>query len=190
MAKDLTKVLAIDLEATCWDGEIPSGQRNEIIEIGLTVLDIKTGEREKHGILVKPKHSEISPFCTQLTTITPEMVDAEGVSFKEAMKFLKQFKPKERTWASWGDYDRRQFDRECREKGSAYPFGPSHINVKNLFALRYKLDREIGMAGALSKLNMPLTGTHHRGADDAWNIAGILGHILKAGDEGFRSTVR
>jgi inhibitor of KinA sporulation pathway (predicted exonuclease) len=183
MAKDLTKILAIDLEATCWDGETPSGQRNEIIEIGLTVLDVKTGEREKHGILVKPKHSEISPFCTQLTTITQEMIDAEGVSFEEAMKFLKEFKPKHRAWASWGDYDRRQFDRECREKGRSYPFGPTHINVKNLFALKYQLPREIGMDGALGKIGVTLEGTHHRGADDAWNIAGLLAHVLGVGSE-------
>jgi len=183
MAKDVSKVLVIDLEATCWDGEIPKDQQNEIIEIGLTVLDVKTGAREKHGILVKPKRSEVSPFCTQLTTITQEMVDAEGVSFKEAMTFLKEFKPKERTWASWGDYDRRQFDRECRQKGHSYPFGPGHLNVKTLFALHYKLPREIGMPGALGKLGITLEGTHHRGDDDAYNIAGILAGLLGAKGE-------
>jgi hypothetical protein len=25
---------------------------------------------------------------------------------------------------------------------------------------------------------MPLEGTHHRGADDAWNIAGVLCRLL------------
>lgn len=24
-------------------------------------------------------------------------------------------------------------------------------------------------------------GTHHRGGDDAWNIAAILGHVLRSG---------
>ena len=33
-------------------------------------------------------------------------------------------------------------------------------------------EKEVGMA--LDKLGLPLEGTHHRGVDDAWNIAKIL----------------
>jgi len=35
------------------------------------------------------------------------------------------------------------------------------------------------MSGALEMLNMPLEGTHHRGVDDAKNIAKILRWILE-----------
>ena len=31
---------------------------------------------------------------------------------------------------------------------------------------------------ALELLNLPLEGTHHRGGDDAWNIAAILSRLL------------
>jgi inhibitor of KinA sporulation pathway (predicted exonuclease) len=34
------------------------------------------------------------------------------------------------------------------------------------------------MDQALAVLGLPLEGTHHRGGDDAWNIAAILGHLL------------
>ncbi len=61
----------------------------------------------------------------------------------------------------------------------AYPFGPTHLNVKNLFALRRRLDHEVGMDAALRTLGLPLEGTHHRGGDDAWNIAAILTHLLE-----------
>jgi inhibitor of KinA sporulation pathway (predicted exonuclease) len=60
-----------------------------------------------------------------------------------------------------------------------YPFGPSHINVKTLFALKHKLGHELGMAGALKYLNIELEGTHHRGKDDARNIAKILWQTLE-----------
>jgi inhibitor of KinA sporulation pathway (predicted exonuclease) len=183
MAKDLSKILVIDLEATCWDGKPPVGQANEIIEIGACLLNTKTGAREKHGVLVKPEHSEISEFCTKLTTITPEMIEEEGVAFGAGIKFLQDFKPGKITWASWGDYDRRQLERECKSKGIKYPFGVTHLNVKNLFALHHKLPREIGMDAALSQLGTPLTGTHHRGIDDAYNIAGILAGLLGVKDE-------
>ena len=36
-------IIIIDLEATCWNGKIPAGQVNEIIEIGICVLDTSTG---------------------------------------------------------------------------------------------------------------------------------------------------
>src|SRR4051812_272830 len=35
----------IDVEATCWDGQPPPGQVNEIIEIGLCVVDLDAHER-------------------------------------------------------------------------------------------------------------------------------------------------
>jgi len=59
-----------------------------------------------------------------------------------------------------------------------YPFGPSHMNVKTLFALKKKLGHKEGMASALHLLDIPLEGTHHRGVDDAYNIAKILNWIL------------
>ena len=42
----------------------------------------------------------------------------------------------------------------------------------------YKLKYEIGMAKALELLELPLMGVHHRGIDDAWNIASILSKLL------------
>ena len=66
----------IDLEATCWKGPVPEGQVNEIIEIGICQLDVNTGEISKNkGILIQPQRSEVSPFCTELTTITQELLD-------------------------------------------------------------------------------------------------------------------
>jgi hypothetical protein len=35
------------------------------------------------------------------------------------------------------------------------------------------------MVEALRIMQLPLEGTHHRGGDDAWNIAGILSELLK-----------
>ena len=62
----------IDVEATCWDGPTPPGQTNEIIEVGICVLNIRTLERvERRHIMVRPERSEISAFCAELTGITP-----------------------------------------------------------------------------------------------------------------------
>jgi inhibitor of KinA sporulation pathway (predicted exonuclease) len=169
----------IDIEATCWEGTPPNGQENEIIEIGICPLDIATAQRlEKRNILVRPERSKVSEFCTKLTTLTQEQVD-RGVSFKEACAILKnEYLTRERVWASFGDYDRKQFEKQCQARGIGYPFGPRHINVKTFFALIYNLSQEVGMAEALHISHLRLEGTHHRGSDDAWNIAAILSDLL------------
>ena len=181
MAKRLDKIVVVDIEATCWDGEQPKDMVSDIIEIGICLLDVNTGEiTDNKGILVKPERSFVSPFCTELTTLTQEMIDAEGIPFRSALKMLKdEYDAQSRAWASFGAYDLKQFQRQCADLKVGYPFGPSHINVKTLFALKKQLHHEVGMDGALKLLDIPLEGTHHRGVDDAKNIAKILRWILE-----------
>lgn len=182
MAKLLDEIVIVDVEATCWQGEPPAGQTSDIIEIGVCLLNVHSGERSKKaGLLVKPERSTVSPFCTELTTLTQAQVD-RGISFAAACQQLrKEYRTKDRVWASYGDYDRKQFERQCAETNVANPFGPAHINVKTLFAVSQPLAHETGMAGALDRLQLPLEGTHHRGIDDAWNIALILWNIISRG---------
>jgi inhibitor of KinA sporulation pathway (predicted exonuclease) len=185
MTKPADTVLVVDIEATCWEGAIPPGEEPEIIEIGLCVLDVASGERrEKTSLLVRPERSAVSPFCTQLTTLTQADVDA-GLSFRDACALLKsRYTANDRIWASYGEYDRQQVERQCQSRGVPYPFGARHLNVKTLFALVHALPAEVGMAAALARQGLPLEGTHHRGADDAWNIAHLLAVLLGAGRAG------
>ncbi|MDL2344168.1 3'-5' exonuclease [Deinococcus sp. MIMF12] len=176
----MTLLNVVDVEATCWAGEPPPGQRNEIIEIGICVLDLESLERlEKRSVLVRPEHSEVSAFCTQLTGLTSEEV-ATGLSFREACDVLRrEFHSDSRPWASWGDYDRRQFERQC-VGDVRYPFSSRHTNAKQVYASGYGLNRP-GMARALRHTGLPLDGTHHRGADDAWNIAALIARMVRDG---------
>lgn len=179
MAKKLDQILVVDVESTCWKDAPPAGQRSEIIEIGICIVDVASGERlEKDSILVKPERSSVSEFCTQVTTLTQEQVD-KGIPFAKACSILrKKYLSQQRVWASYGDYDRKQFERQCQSQNVSYPFGSRHINVKTLFAVIHALPDEVGMAEALELLNLRLEGTHHRGGDDAWNIACILSKLL------------
>jgi inhibitor of KinA sporulation pathway (predicted exonuclease) len=173
----------VDVEATCWSDEPPPGERHEIIEIGLTVVDLATAERlAKHRILVRPEHSKVSDFCTELTGLTQAEVDG-GVSFAEACAVLRdEHQAAELAWASWGDYDRKQFITQCAETGVLYPFGEVHVNAKAVFTDARGLRRRPGMAKALQLAGLPLQGRHHSGADDAWNIAAIVLQLAAAGD--------
>lgn len=174
------KILVIDIEATCWkNNKIPKGQQNEIIEVGICVLDTKMHVRiASDTIIVKP-YSYVSEFCTELTTLTQADVD-KGISLREACDILQtQYLSRKCLWASYGAYDKKIFQKECHQKGIEYPFYPQHLNVKQMFADTFNLKRQVGMAGALKRLDFPLEGTHHRGVDDAWNIAKILAYLLQ-----------
>ncbi len=180
MTKPADTVLVVDIEATCWAVSPPPDQEAEIIEIGLCVLDVASGERrEKVSLLVRPERSRVSAFCTQLTTLTQADVE-DGFSFREACALLKnRYTAKDCIWASYGEYDRQQFERQCAARGIPYPFGARYLNVKTLFALVHALPVEVGMAEALVRQGLSLEGTHHRGGDDAWNIARLLTALLK-----------
>lgn len=181
MAKKLDKILVVDIESTCWEGKTPPDMESDIIEIGIDLLDVQTGQiSDSEGLLIKPERSEISDFCTKLTTITPEMIAESGISFAEGLQILKEkYNAKKRAWASFGAYDLNQFRRQCQVLDMDYPFSPSHLNVKTLFALKSKLNHEVGMATALKMRQIELEGTHHRGVNDAYNIAKILRWILE-----------
>jgi inhibitor of KinA sporulation pathway (predicted exonuclease) len=179
MSRKLDAIIVVDVESTCWKSKAPPGEESEIIEIGICLLDIATATPvEKESILVKPERSRVSDFCTELTTLTQEQVD-KGISFAEACEVLKsKYESGQRVWASYGDYDRNMFEKQTLSRGIKYPFSPKHINVKTLLAVALNWQREVGMARALQTLEIPLEGTHHRGGDDAWNIAKILGSLF------------
>ncbi|MEL7250401.1 MAG: 3'-5' exonuclease [Bacteroidota bacterium] len=179
MALDFSKIIIIDLEATCWQKKKPKGVHHDVIEFGVAVLEVATGDiLANEGLLVQPTSSEVSPFCTELTTITAEMV-ADAPDFKTACQQLgEQFNTKRHPWASFGAYDYNQLQRQCSREQVAFPLSAQHLNVKALFALKHGLQQPLGMAGVLQRLNLPLEGTHHRGIDDARNIAHILYRLL------------
>ncbi|MEV6986415.1 3'-5' exonuclease [Sphaerisporangium sp. NPDC051017] len=148
----------VDVEATCWKGKPPRGQVSEIIEIGLCVVDLTLRRQvTKHNVIVRPARSKVSRFCTELTGHTQETVDA-GIPFADACHALMDVHDSQtRPWASWGDYDRRQFERQCAAEGTPYPFHPDHTNAKKVFAEANGLPRGVGMTRALTMSDLPWT---------------------------------
>lgn len=181
--KTPNEILVVDIESTCWDASENSKESriSEIIEIGVTVYNFKDDAFIKNdSIYVKPQVSTISEFCTNLTGITQELLDNKGVSFTEALDILKKkYLSKKRYWASYGNYDRKMFEKQCRRLCLEYPFHDTHFNVKSMFRLLMGLNEEVGMPDALDRLNLPLTGRHHNGGDDSYNITCILRELLQ-----------
>jgi len=173
--------LIIDFEATCCDrGSIPR-EETEVIEIGAVMVDAETLTGvDEFSTFVRPvRHSRLTAFCTELTSITQDQVDA-APGFADVVNQIRQWAEQYPGYlfCSWGDYDRNQLTRECRIHGVSFPFGTDHLNLKKRFSERQGLRKKLGMAGALRRAGIPLDGTHHRGIDDARNIAKLLPFIV------------
>lgn len=175
------KILIIDLEAQCWDKEVPEGFGKDIIEIGLATVNFKTLDIERHDeIIVKPEKCQISSFCKELTSIDQEMIDKNGIHLREACDILiNKFSGKKRAWGSWGNYDRKHLKLECHKNDIKYPLSENHWNIKSIVVPFFGWNKEMGLKNAIEKLGMEFDGNHHRGCDDAFNTAKILVEVLK-----------
>jgi inhibitor of KinA sporulation pathway (predicted exonuclease) len=173
------RYVIVDLEATCWKtGGSPD--KMEIIEIGAAMMESASGPIvNEFSSFVRPVASgTLSEFCTELTTITQADVDAAEPFYAVFPRFVDWIGAGEFRICSWGGYDLNQFRRDCeRHKFVLPPVFDGHINLKKEFS-RWKQVKPTGMSGALAMLGQPLVGTHHRGIDDARNIARLAQQIL------------
>ncbi|MBC8136683.1 MAG: exonuclease domain-containing protein [Fibrella sp.] len=174
------RYIIVDLEATCDANDFPP-ECMETIEIGAVCLAEDGREQTaEFAAFVRPVATrELSAFCRDLTGIAQADVDG-------AEAFSAVF-PRFAAWCagsvpfilcSWGAYDQKQLRRDCERHKMAFPAAfAKHINLKKEFAERFGT-RPLGMAAALRYLQLPLGGRHHRGIDDARNIAKIAAQIL------------
>lgn len=171
-------LIVVDLEATCWPDKDRQRSQSEIIEIGVAKIYLPNLEiKDKWTYIIKPQHSEISEFCTELTSITQEMVN-KGVTLRQAAEdLINKHDSQHCVWASYGNYDRSMMERECKAKNVDYPFSPSHINVKDI--VRVATGGKVGMEKAMKALGLVMEGRHHRGVDDAYNTARICQLLFK-----------
>jgi 3'-5' exoribonuclease 1 len=178
-----THILVVDLEATCCDRQTIPRHQMETIEIGAVMVDLETlSIVDEFQTFIKPRrHPILTDFCLQLTSISQAQVDT-APTFPAAIElwqpWLRQF---DRTiFASWGDYDRKQLQQDSQHHhiDLPYPVSSNHINLKQIFSTTQGLNKRYGMAQALNLVSIELTGTHHRGIDDARNISKLLPYIL------------
>lgn len=179
MAKKLGSIVCIDLEATCWMGTPPEGQQSEIIEIGVCELMQSGSILRSESIVVKPKLSLVSEFCTQLTGWTQEKLDAQGIDIKDALDILEdKYELRDRLMASWGDYDRLMILKAALFRFPAKDPIRTHLNVKNLFAMKHYLKKECPLDDAVRMAGLRFLGRHHSGVDDARNVAMLTYGLL------------
>ena len=173
------RYVIVDLEATCWErGTSPA--RMEIIEIGAVVLAAAAGPAvSEFARFVRPVQEPVlSEFCIQLTGIRQS--DVEGAeTFPDAFAaFVEWIGDEPFILCSWGAYDLGQLRVDCNRHRIPLPATfERHLNLKKIFADLHGI-KPCGMAAALRRLDLTLEGQHHRGIDDARNIARIATAVL------------
>ncbi|MBW4695851.1 MAG: exonuclease domain-containing protein [Lyngbya sp. HA4199-MV5] len=173
--------LVLDLEATCCDQETIKRHEMEIIEIGAVMVESQgLNITDEFQTFIKPiRYPILTKLCKSLTSITQEQVD-QAPGYVEASVLLKQWLSNypNAVFGSWGDYDRNQFKQDSKFHNVPFPIAYPHVNLKQLFSEAQGLPKRYGMAEALQLARIALEGTHHRGIDDARNIAKLLPFIL------------
>ncbi len=173
------RYIVVDLEATCWTAPRNSDMM-EIIEIGAVCLIGSAGPAVgEFAEFVRPAESPIlSEFCIELTTITQNMTDVADPFTLVFPRFVDWIGKEPFRLVSWGGYDLTQFKKDCVRHKIPLPASfENHINLKQEFS-RVKKLKPMGMKAALEILGIPLSGTHHRGIDDARNTSMIAQIIL------------
>lgn len=168
---NLNQIVALDLELCCWEDKSPG----EIIQIGLAVLDIKTGEICKtRKDFIKPVKDDVSPYCTQLTGITTKQVKNQGRPLDAVLQGVYAKVGSNKVYVTWGE-DMEILRRECQAKAAEFKF-PSCLDLSLLFHLYHaqhtgKLDHRLSLEKAMNLMDLSFEGDKHDAENDAKNTA-------------------
>nr|MEE4268451.1 3'-5' exonuclease [Candidatus Krumholzibacteria bacterium] len=188
-----THAIILDFEATCDQGKAPRPQ--EIIEFPSVLVSL-----DDHQVIdtftsfVRPVHHPIlTPFCTELTSIRQEEVDAAR-TFPEVladhMAWLESHGLSESNalFVTCGNWDLKtmlpvQCGASCMDPRSLPPIYHQWVNIKKMYCEVFNQPRVGGMKSMLNGLGLKLEGRHHRGIDDCRNIARIYLALLARGEQ-------
>jgi 3'-5' exoribonuclease 1 len=173
------RYIIVDLEATCWEN-VRDFSRMEIIEIGAVELpDANSLPCREFNRFIRPVvEPKLSEFCQKLTSIQQQDVDQADYFWTVFPEFVEWIGEKPFVLCSWGIYDLNQFRTDCTRHGLKMPVSfEQHVNLKKEFAQLFGI-KVCGMERALASAKIPLQGTHHRGIDDAHNIAKLARLVL------------
>lgn len=176
----MPNLLVLDLEATCFD-QRPS-PRNEVIEVGYVIVSQEDEDgpyiiaSNPMSLIIKTRHSYVSPYCTELTGWTAKEIEDQGMRIEDAWLMLRDVWKHHGCdiWVSWGMYDYNMIKEESDRLGVGMPIPrPFHLNAKTMWAWLNKTT-PTNLGSALEQEGLDFVGRPHLGRDDAYNLARLL----------------
>lgn len=153
---------------------------NEIIQIGAVALDVKQANiTDKFNIYIKI-NKQLNPVITQLTGITDDILNTQGVEYPFALQEFWAWMRKSgcgKNLSSWGN-DYWQIINDSKTLNIDMPKYPRCLNIKEMASvLRCSFPSAKsrgGLSNTLALFNLEFKGTPHNALDDAWNTAKLL----------------
>lgn len=184
-------IIVVDVEATCEENN--RNYPHEVIEIPGVLINVRTGQVDRaksFHTYVKPWRNPIlTPFCTELTGITQETVDA-APTITEAIKLFEKWyketipRGAKTIFAADGPWDFKNFIHEhhiLRDHVGFPSLFYEYLDIRTTFAHRLNHGVPIKLDAMLRKMNLKFDGRPHNGFDDAYNIARLAVAMMRAG---------
>ncbi|XP_033630897.1 ERI1 exoribonuclease 2-like isoform X2 [Asterias rubens] len=167
------------------------------VEFPAVLLNTSTGsvESEFHTYVLPEENTQLSEFCTELTGITQDQVEA-GIPLRFCLsRFSRWLKKNEEeknivynceeegkkrcTFVTWSDWDLSVcLHYECRRKQLQKPHAlTSWIDLRATYRKFYER-KPNGLHGALQDVGIEFHGRQHSGLDDARNTASLAWRMM------------
>lgn len=167
----------IDFEMTCCD---QNDIESEIIEFGVCIINLKSGQTiHEYSTLVRPVVNPVlTAFCEELTGITNEDINREGVSFEAALtefqSKLEQHRVK--SFIQWGCGDMHQLkkDHDLHNLNKSFVESLNVVDLKKPFSQSFGCRYRIGLKKALNIAGIERTSKAHRALPDAIETAKLV----------------
>jgi DNA polymerase III epsilon subunit-like protein len=178
-------IVVIDLEATCPTEDRGNNtiERSSIIEIGAVRLDRRSLEiTAEFSELVQPEDYPIVPFITEITNISPAMVEGKDTFDKVGARFCEWYGPRNKAMiAAFGAYYdipllRKEFDRYGLDYRSHIVGGAFDLRAVATVWLAENGHKTSGLTleSMLKKMGLGDRFKAHRAVEDAKAAAAVL----------------
>ncbi|RMG88609.1 MAG: 3'-5' exonuclease [Bacteroidetes bacterium] len=168
--------IIFDLEATCWQSE-SEFLTPEIIEIGAVRMNYYGEILGTFNQFIKPVlHPRLSHFCQELTTIEQKYIDRSR-TFPEVVEAFQEWAEifyEDYLLCSWGSFDKKMLIQDSVLHHLETDWIEKHLNLKRQYHQIRGLRKMRGLKYTVEKEGFSFDGTHHRGIDDAKNLAKIF----------------
>lgn len=184
-------LVVVDVEATCERGN--DNFPHEIIEFPGVLIDVRRGivdkEHSFHTFVRPVNHPKLSHFCTELTGIRQEQVDAAPV-LSDAIRLFETWLRKtiprgaKVVFASDGPWDFKKFFYEhhvLRDQIALPTLFYEYIDIRTSYAHHFNAGVPLKLNAMLRNMELHFVGREHCGFDDAYNIARLATEMMRRG---------
>ena len=153
--------------------------KNEIIQIGVVLLNEAYEEVDRFSSYVCPKFGHVDAFIRKLTGID-QYTASQGDYLENVLERLKDWMPEDTVMVSWSLSDLHQLRKECEMKeidtGWLQDKYDTWQDCQAEFSKKVKgiKNKQYNLEEALCMSDVDISGNCHDGMDDAYNTAQLF----------------